>query len=315
MTYRVLITAPYFLPVTNEYRVHLESEDIELVEVQVRERLNEQQLLELVQEIDGVICGDDAFTKRVLQTARRLKVISKWGTGIDSIDTLAAASLGIQVCNTPNAFTDAVADSTIGYMLSFARKLPFMNKEMHAGVWRKSPATALNECSLGVVGVGNIGKAVVRRARAFGMKIYGNDPVVPEKSFLIETELEIVGLSDLLGESDFVTLHCDLNPTSYRLIAQQQLALMRSTAYLINTARGSLIDEPALIGALSGRQIAGAALDVFEVEPLPADSPLRTMENCLLAPHNANSDSVAHRRVHESTIANLLDGLKRETVR
>lgn len=310
MTCRVLISAPYFLDVLETYRDRLESEGIEIIIADVRERLSEEELLSLVEEVDGVVCGDDAFTARVLQAGKRLKVISKWGTGIDSIDTKAAAALGISVCNTPNAFTDAVADSTLGYILSFARKLFAMDAAIRSGVWQKSSATALRECCLGVVGVGNIGRAVVRRARAFGMNIVGHDPILPDESFRRETQLEMISLPDLLEQSDFVTLHCDLNPTSFHLIGKEQLPLMRPSAYLINTARGGLIDESALIEALRARQIAGAALDVFEVEPLPSDSPLRRMVNCLLAPHNANSDSAAHKRVHESTIANLLAGLR-----
>ena len=309
---RVLITAPYFLEVLDEYRSRLESNDIEIVTVPVKERLSEQELLPLVEDLDGVICGDDRFTERVLEQASRLKVISKWGTGIDSIDLSAAAARGIRVCNTPNAFTDAVADTTLGYVLNFARRLSSMDREMRARLWQKSAGVALSECSLGVIGVGNIGRAVVRRARAFGMRILGNDPVVPDESFLVETELQMAPLTDLLVQSDFVSLHCDLNPTSFHLIGAPELAEMRSTAYLVNTARGPLIDEPALIEVLRENQIAGAALDVFETEPLPSDSPLLTMDNCLLAPHNANSDSAARKRVHESTITNLLEGLRRE---
>jgi D-3-phosphoglycerate dehydrogenase len=168
----------------------------------------------------------------------------------------------------------------------------------------------LCECTLGVVGVGNIGRAVVRRARAFGMKLLGTDPATVPASFVEETGLSMVPLEALLAGSDFVSLHCDLNPTSFQLLGRDELALMRPTAYLINTARGSLVDEAALACALGERRIAGAALDVFEVEPLPEDSPLRAFDNCLLAPHNANSGRAARARVHESTIANLLAALR-----
>jgi phosphoglycerate dehydrogenase-like enzyme len=241
-----------------------------------------------------------------------LKVISKWGTGIDSIDTSAASKLGVRVYNTPNAFTDAVADTALGYIICFARRLPWMDQDIRRGLWAKPDAVSLKECVLGVVGVGNIGKAVIRRARAFGMTTLGTDPVPPPASFIAETGLRLVPLRTLLEEADFVSLHCDLNPTSWRLIGRDELAVMRPSAYLINTARGPLIDEPALIEALSERRIAGAALDVFEVEPLPAHSPLRAIARCLLAPHNANSSLAARRRVHESTIANLFRGLREE---
>jgi D-3-phosphoglycerate dehydrogenase len=312
MKWRVLISAPYLLPELDKFRPRLEAEGVEIVTTRVNERLSEEELLPLVGTIDGAICGDDRFTERVLRKAPRLKVISKWGTGIDSIDTSAASNLGVRVYNTPNAFTDAVADTALGYIICFARRLPWMDQDIRRGLWAKPDAVSLKECVLGVVGVGNIGKAVIRRARAFGMTTLGTDPVPPPASFIAETGLRPVPLRTLLEEADFVSLHCDLNPTSWRLIGRDELAVMRPSAYLINTARGPLIDEPALIEALSESRIAGAALDVFEVEPLPAHSPLRAIARCLLAPHNANSSLAARRRVHESTIANLFRGLREE---
>lgn len=307
---RILISAPYFLPVVEHYRSRLEAEGMELIIADVRERLSEQELLPLVSKIHGVICGDDEFTERVLHAAPYLKVISKWGTGIDSIDTNAAARLGISIFNTPDAFTDCVADTTLGYVLNFARQLFRMDQDVRSGKWSKPDAVTLRERTLGVIGVGNIGKAVVRRAVAFGMTVLGNDPVPMPESFVVETGLKLVSIHELLKSSDFVTLHCDLNPTSYHLIDRPQLDLMRPTAYVINTSRGPVVNEQALIEALERGQIAGAALDVFESEPLPADSPLRKLNNCLLAPHNANSGLAAKKRVHESTIHNLLTGLK-----
>ena len=311
LKWRVLISAPYMLAALEEFRPRLEAEGLEIVTRACASVLSEDELLPLVGTIDGAICGDDCFTERVLlRAAPRLKVISKWGTGIDSIDVRAAAALGIRVCNTPGAFTDAVADTALGYVLCFARRLSVMDAEVRRGLWEKPDAVSLGECTLGVVGVGNIGRAVVRRARAFGMKVLGNDPRPAPASFVVETGLRLVSLHALLAEADFVSLHCDLNPTSFHLIGRDELALMRPTAYLVNTARGPLVDETALAHALVERRIAGAALDVFEVEPLPAESPLRALDNCLLAPHNANSGRAARRRVHESTIANLLAALR-----
>jgi D-3-phosphoglycerate dehydrogenase len=298
------------LPVVEEFRPRLEAEGVEIITTDVRERLCEAELIPLVGTIDGAICGDDQFTARVLRAATRLKVISKWGTGIDSIDHEAAAQLGIRILNTPDAFTDPVADTTLGYVISFARQLHTMDRDVRRGLWVKPDTVSLRECTLGVVGVGHIGQAVVRRARAFGMRTLGVDPIPPPARFVAETGLELVSLRALLAEADFVSLHCDLNPTSFHLIGREELAHMRSTAYLINTARGAVIDEPALVSALGEGRIAGAALDVFEVEPLPADSPLRAFHHCLFAPHNSNSGRAARRRVHESTIANLLAALR-----
>lgn len=297
-------------PVLDRFRPVLERHGLELIVPNVRERLEEEDLLRYAGQFDGAICGDDRYTRRVLQAcAPRLKVISKWGTGIDSIDSAAAAELGIRVYRTPNAFTLPVADTVLGYILAFARRQPWMDREMKAGRWEKLPSRALHECTLGIIGVGNIGKAVARRARAFGMTVLGNDIVEIDHVFLAETGVQMTSLEDLLARSDFVSLNCDLNPTSYHLINARTLALMKPSAVLINTARGPVVDEAALIAALQSGQIAGAALDVFEVEPLPLDSPLLKMENVLLAPHNANSSPSAWERVHWNTIKNLLEGL------
>lgn len=306
----ILISAPYFIPVLPRFRPLIEAAGVEILVAGVAERLEEAQLLEYAGQFDGALCGDDRFTARVLQAcAPRLKVISKWGTGIDSIDSQAAAALGIRVCRTPNAFTLPVADSVLGYMLAFVRRLLWMDRDMKSGVWDKIPGRSLSECTLGVVGVGNIGKAVLRRARAFGMKLLGTDIVEVAPDFLVENGVEMTSLEDLLSRADFVSLNTDLNPTSYHLINARTLACMRPEAVLINTARGPVVDEAALIEALRAGRIGGAALDVFEVEPLPTDSPLLGMDNVLIAPHNANSSPAAWKRVHSNTLRNLFEGL------
>jgi len=310
MTWRVLVSAPYFIPVIEEYQQRLAAEDIELVPAQVHERLSEAELLDVVSDIDGIICGDDRITKRVLSAAPRLKVISKWGTGIDSIDSTEAERRGIPVYRTPNAFSEPVADTVLGYILTFARRLLWMDRDIRRGNWEKPPLVSLRECVLGVVGVGDCGKAVVRRAMAFGMQLLGNDIVKMPDDFLAETGIEIVSLENLIARADFVSLNPDLNPTSYHLIAKQQLEMMKPSAYLINASRGPVVDEAALIEALQKKNIAGAALDVFEEEPLPQNSPLRELDNCLLAPHNANSSPKAWQQVHENTVRNLLKGLQ-----
>ncbi len=160
-----------------------------------------------------------------------------------------------------------------------------------------------------MVGVGTIGKVVTRRARAFGMQVLGNDIVEIDHVFVTETGIEMTTLEDLLSRADFVSINCDLNPTSHHLMNAATFALMKPSAVLINTARGSIVEEKALIEALQANRLAGAALDVFEVEPLPLDSQLMKMDNVMLAPHNANSSPTAWERVHWNTIRNLLDGL------
>jgi D-3-phosphoglycerate dehydrogenase / 2-oxoglutarate reductase len=306
----VLFSAPYMVPSIDRFRPLLEEYGLDLIVADVQERLSETELMSYAGQFDGTICGDDYYTAEVLQAcAPRLKVISKWGTGIDSIDQVAAAKLNIRVCNTPNAFTLPVADTVFGFILAFARRQPWMDRAMKAGQWQKLLGRSLCECSLGVVGVGNIGKAVLRRARAFGMGLLGNDIIEIAPDFIREQRVEMLGLEELLARADFVSLHCDLNPSSFHLINSHSLAVMKTDAILINTARGAIVDEAALIQALSTGGIAGAALDVFENEPLPLDSPLLRMDHVLLAPHNSNSSPLAWERVHKNTINNLLIGL------
>lgn len=310
MKFRVLVTAPYMQMAIDRFRSSLEAENIELVIAPRQERFEEEQLLEIATDFDGVICGDDRFTRRVLEASPRLKVLSKWGTGIDSIDQDACRDLGIAVRNTPNAFSKPVADTVLGYMLNFARRLSWMDRAMRRGLWEKAPSVALCECTLGVIGVGNVGKEVVRRAVAFGMQVLGNDLEDVPTDFLGQTGIEMVSKEELLTRSDFVSLNCTLNSMSFHLISGPELALMKKWAVLINTARGPIIDESALVRALETEQIAGAAFDVYEDEPLPSDSPLLGMDNVMLGSHNANSSVEAWERVHQNTIRNLLEVLK-----
>jgi D-3-phosphoglycerate dehydrogenase len=310
MSWKVLVTAPYFQTVVERFRPEFTKHGIELLVPEVNERMEEEELLKLVGDVDGVICGDDQFTEQVLASAPKLKVLSKWGTGIDSIDQRACNKLGISICNTPNAFSEPVADSVTGYMLCFSRNLPWMDRKMREGLWYKIPSKALRECVLGVIGVGNVGKTVARRATGFGMRILGNDIVEVPQNFLSETGIEMMSIEQLLQEADFVSLNCDLNPSSHHLMNYERFCLMKPTGVVINTSRGPVIKETDLVKALQEGIIGGAALDVFEHEPLPDDSLLKQMDNVMIAPHNANSSAEAWERVHRSTMDNLIGELK-----
>ncbi len=311
MRFRILVSAPYFLAAIDRYRSVFDQHDAETVVPVVNERLSESELLQIVGDIDGVIAGDDCFSRRVIQKAApRLRVISKWGTGIDSFDRDACREFGVAIRNTPGAFTDAVADSVLGYVLSFARNIPWMDRDVKSGRWEKLRGFALHEATLGIVGVGRIGRAVAHRARAFGMTLLGHDIRPVPAEVLDTTGMKMVAFEELLRRSDLVSLNCDLNPTSYHLINESALAMMKDTAVLINTARGPIVDENALTRALGRGLIAGAGLDVFEIEPLPPESPLRKMHRVLLAPHNSNSSPSAWVRVHENTLKNLFEVLE-----
>lgn len=313
MKWKVLVSAPYMQQAMPRFQLFFQEHGIEPIAPPVSERLEEHDLLRWAVDVDGVIAGDDRFTERVLRAAPKLRVISKWGTGIDSIDSDACRRLGIAVRNTPNAFSEAVADTVMGYLLCFSRNLVTQDRKMKAGTWEKTPGRTLQECTMGIIGVGNAGKTVARRAAAFGMRLFGNDPVAMPADFLAQTRIQMVERAELLKQADFVSLNCDLNTTSYHLMSDDQFALMKQGAVLINTARGPVVDEPALIRALSGGRLWGAGLDVFEDEPLPPGSPLRSFENVLLAPHNANSSPAAWERVHQNTLDNLLEELRKNS--
>jgi D-3-phosphoglycerate dehydrogenase len=306
----ILISAPYVIPYIERFRPAFDHYRLELIVAPVAERMNEEDLLPYAGKIDGTICGDDQYTAEVIEKfVPRLKVISKWGTGVDSIDREAAARLGVMVGNTPNAFTLPVADTVLAYMLAFVRRQPWMDKAMKSGQWYKLPGRTMSECTLGVVGVGNIGKAILRRARVFGTKLLATDiaPVAPD--FILENGVEMTSLEDLLARSDYISLNCDLNPTSFHLMNAKTFAMVKPGAVLINTSRGKVVEQQALIEALQSGRLGGAAMDVYEFEPLPLDSPLLQMDNVMLAPHNANSSPAAWERVHINSLRNLLIGL------
>lgn len=307
----VLISAPYMLPFMHRFGPILQKFGVDMIIPEVNERLEAADILRYAGQFDGTICGDDRYTAEVIEACvPRLKVIAKWGTGIDSIDQEAAAALSVKVLNTPNAFTVPVSESVMCAMLNFARNMPWMDRAMKSGVWRKIPGHTLSESTLGVIGMGNIGKAVIRRARGFGIKLLGNDIVDIAPDFIIENGVEMTTLPDLLARADYISLNTSLTPSSHHLVNAETLALVKPNAVLINTARGPVVHEAALVEALQEGRLRGAALDVFEDEPLPQDSPLLKMDNVLLSPHNTNSSPYYWERVHWNTLRNLLVGLE-----
>lgn len=312
-TYKpVLVTAPYFAPVAERFQERFRAVGFELQVLPVLERAEEEDLIPRIGEVYGVISGDDRFTARVIAAATKLKVIAKWGTGIDSIDQEACKRYGIAIRRTVDAFSHPVADSVLGYALAFCRNLVPMDRAMKEDVWKKIHGRSLRELTFGVVGVGHCGKQVGHRVVAFGSTLLGTDIVPIDEEFITRTRMRSCGLDELLRASDIVSLNCDLNPTSHHLVNADTLRLMKPTAVLINAARGPIVHESALVAALQEGRLGGAALDVFEDEPLPAASPLRTMDNVFLAPHNANSSPLAWENVHESTVRQILEELTRD---
>lgn len=310
MEKRALVLCLHLQRHLERYADTFERHGIEVVAPAVEQQMREAELLPIIGGFDGVIAGDDEFTSRVLEAGRpRLRIVSKWGIGVDGIDREAARRLGIEVTNTPDAFADEVADVVLGYLVLLTRRLHLMDRSVREGGWSKPQGTSLRGKRLGVVGVGSIGRAVVRRGQAIGMEVSGTDIGEIGEDFRRETGLAQKSLEDLLGSSDFVSLNCPLTPQTRHLIDRAALAHMQPGSFLINTGRGQLVDEVALVEALASGHLAGAALDVFEREPLAATSPLLGFEGVVLGTHNASNTLEAVLRVNELSIENLLRGL------
>jgi D-3-phosphoglycerate dehydrogenase len=305
----ILVSAPYFQPVIERFRPEFERRGLTMVIPEVNERLEEEDLLRYVGNIHGILCGDDRITPRVVDAAPHLRVVVKWGTGVDSIDATALGARGIPLRRTPNAFSEPVADSVIGYSLDHIRRLGAMTTAMRGGEWEKIPGRTLAECTVGIIGMGDVGYAVARRLFAFGATILATDIRPIDHARTTPFGVQMVSLQELLNRSDIVTLHADLNPSSYRILNGDTFAMMRPGTYVINTARGPHIHEAALIDALQSGHLGGAALDVFEHEPLPDDSPLRHFPNVHMAPHNANSSPRAWENVHLNSLRMLFESL------
>ena len=310
MKWRVLIACPQLQQTIDRYRDFFAERGIEIELPHLAQQLSESELLEIIDRFDGVIAGDDEFTGRVLEKGNRLKVVAKWGVGVDAIDLDAAKRLDIRVSNTPDVFADEVADVVMGYIVLLARQLHKLDQSVRSGGWAKIQGVSLRGKTLGVIGVGSIGRAVVRRAVVAGMSVVGHDIAPVPTSFVEETGLRLVELKGLLQTSDFISLNCNLTPSNRHMLSQHEFALMKTGVYIVNTARGALIDEAALVEALREGKVAGAALDVFENEPLPLDSPLRQFDNCIFGTHNSSNTFEAVMRVNEQAIRNLVDGLE-----
>jgi D-3-phosphoglycerate dehydrogenase len=268
----------------------------EIGRVDVKIGLSPEQLLREVGEYDVlVVRSATKVTREVIEAGRNLKLIARAGAGLDNIDLEAAAARDIKVINSPESVTAAVAELTIGLMLSLARRIPRADRGMKLGLWEKSEliGTELRGKTLGIVGTGRIGRAVGYKAKAFLMDLLAYDIVMNEE-FRERTGCRYVDLQTLLRESDFVTLHVALTPQTRHMIGRRELSLMKPTAFLINTSRGEIVDETALVEALREGRIAGAALDVYEREP-PTDSPLLKLENVILTPHIGASTIEAQR--------------------
>lgn len=248
-------------------------------------KLKEAEMLSLVENVDGIICGEDEITARVIAAAGRLKVISKFGVGVDKIDLEEANRRGIAVCNAPGANSNSVADLVFGLMLGVARKLVASDRQVRDGLWQPVVGTEIWNKTLGIIGLGKIGKAVAKRAGGFQMRVLACD-AFPDMDFITKENIGLVSLEELLRRSDFISVNLPATGDTRGMIGRRELSLVKAGAILINTARGDVVDEAALYEALKEGRLGGAGLDVFAAEPPDTSSPLFDLPSVLVSPHS-----------------------------
>lgn len=255
-------------------------------EVSVHQVRDPAGLLAVCREADGVLTQYGTFTRQVIDGLSRCRVIARYGVGVDTVDVAAATARGIVVANVPDYATEEVSDHAVALILALHRRLPAYDRAVRGGRWDfrvGAPVPRLRELTVGIVGFGRIGRRVADKLRAFGVRCLATDPYVPA----FPAWVEAVPLDALVAGADVVSLHCPLTPETRHLIDQDRLRRMKPTAFLVNTARGAVVDTAALVRALREGWIAGAGLDVFEEEPLPPDHPLHALDQVILTPHAA----------------------------
>ena len=278
-------------------------------------RYSEEEMIHWAANVDAFMgASRDPYTQRVIAASKRLQLISKFGVGIEKIDLKTASEYGVLVCNSPiEENGEAVAEHTIALMLALTKKLKNMETHLRAGEWRDISVYPEDLCgkTIGIIGLGRIGRAVAQRLQHWGVKLLFYGPSVDITS-LKTMEIEKTGLDTLLRESDIVSLHLVAKPETHHFLNKEKLRLMKPTAYLINTARGEVIDESALVEALRENWIAGAGLDVFEKEPMPSNHPLLSFEQVLLTPHTAGLTPRSRRKILEKAVENCLSVFRGE---
>ncbi|SMB97247.1 D-3-phosphoglycerate dehydrogenase [Thermanaeromonas toyohensis ToBE] len=310
--FKILITARVFGRYSREPFQILERGNCQIVpNPWPGKKLKEAEMLSLVGNVDGIICGEDELTERVIAAAPQLKVISKFGVGVDKIDVAAATRRKIAVCNTPGANSESVADMTFCLLLGAARRIALADRQVRQGLWEPIVGLELWKKTLGIIGLGKIGKAVARRAKGFEMRILAYD-TCPDIDFIQKEGIELVTLKELLSRADFISLHLPATPETKGLIGAEELALIKPGAILVNTARGDIIDEAALYTALKEGKLSGAGLDVFAEEPPNPSSSLFELPQVVVSPHSGAHTVEAIDRMGVMAAQNLVKVLKGE---
>jgi D-3-phosphoglycerate dehydrogenase len=304
--FRVLVTS-WAVEETNPDLDRLRAIGCEVVNERRPKHHSDAEMLELIPGVDAVLAASDLYTEAVFAVADRLKIIARVGVGYDAVDLAAATRHGVVVSTTPGANHEAVADMAFGLILALARYIPLHDRLIRAGQWTRYTGVDVNGKTLGILGLGKIGKGMARRARGFNMRVVAHDPFWDE-AFAQANQVEHLSRDEVIAAADFLTLHLPASPDTYKIMNAERLHRMKPTAFLINTARGTLIDEPALAQALQEKWIAGAALDVFEHEP-PWGSAILNAENTIFTPHVAGFSQVANELMIRMAVDNVINVL------
>ncbi len=303
---RIGVTCIQLIRDIEAWRPALEGAGFEVVVPEIPgQHLEGDALVAALEGCVGVVAGDDKFTADVIDRLADLRVISKWGIGVDGIDRTHAAAKGIPVTNTPGAFDEEVADVTFGYIVMLLRQLHVIHEGVRDGGWPKPPGRSLGGLRLGVIGLGGIGRAVVRRGVVAQMDVVGSDPLPESQAAAVADGATILEIDELMAGADVVSVNAPLNDSTRHLVNADRLRAMPAGGYLVNTGRGEVVDTVALADALRSGHLAGAAVDVLEEEPPGPDNPIRGIDGVIFGSHNASNTLEASARVHARSIANL----------
>ena len=308
---KILISWHYLMPLSQKYKNFFKKENIDYDTISVNPSLKENQLLKIIHKYDGIICGDDEITKKVIDKAKKLKVISKWGTGLDSIDVNYAKKKSILICNSPKAFVESVTVYAFGLLINLSRGLFKIHSLVMNNKWEKYSGVELLNKNLGIIGFGNIGENIAKVGTAFGMNILINDSNKKLKSKVLRYGYSFISKVKILNKSDFLILATDLNKSSFHLLNFKDFEIIKKNLILINISRGPIINEKALIKYIKNKKIGGIGLDVFENEPLKRNHIFKKFNNAIFGSHNAFNTKEAVNRTNDDCVLNLIKALKK----
>lgn len=269
--------------------------------------MTEDELIPLLADCDGFIAGLDDVTEKVIASAKKLKVISRYGVGVDRVDLAAAKAKNIAVTNTPGANAQAVAELAFAMIFNLARRISYLNERTKAGEWVRSTGMELNGKTIGILGLGSIGKYLAKYAQGLPMKVMAYDPYIDEK-YAKEHNITVASFDELIEQADVISLHLPLTPDTRHLINKAAFSKMKKGAILVNTSRGGIIDEDAAYEALVNKHLGGLGLDAFEVEP-PTASPLFDLDNVVVTPHTGAHTKEAIDNMAQLSVENLINVL------